>query len=274
MAKQSQNPKAIAQPAAPDIKDSLQLIWSDPIYFAGALEATRYRRDEARRACQTPTGTQYDNIRRGLFDSGNQQPMVPVLAVAKWMTEDGGKHYDDVMLFFANDLSPLAARQMVFHAWDRNQGPKEAERNIVGYDCIVPPELDNDPMFLIGDIAPGYRGIYEGVDASVFALMYWQQSETDINRLREARWDIVLVTADHADFWEFFVSGGIAARQVKNCFSAKYFSAGLYTWARQDPIAAGLWANSCTLPASLGKPALSQARRILSTVRRIVRTPR
>jgi hypothetical protein len=233
--------------------------------------ATRIRRNMARHANQTPTGTQYDNIRRSLFDLGNRQPMVPVLAVAKWMTDDDNKHYDDVCLVFTNDLSPLAGRQMVFHIWDRDTVRGEEERNIVGYDAIVPPELDNDPMFLAVDIDPRYCGLYDGFDTSLFADLYWSRTETDWEKLRMARWDIALITADQPDFWEFFTRGGIAAWNVTALFDTKYFARQLYDWARSAPRDAAAWVNSA-LPL-LDKATTKRARQICTMVRKICNRP-
>lgn len=268
MSTQGQHHHTTSLPAGVDIQSTLQLIASDRIFYMFALGATQVRRNEARRALITPTGTQYDNIRRGLFDSGNQLPIVPVLAVAKWMTREGNKHYDDVMLLFTNDLTPKGAQQMVFHTWDRSTDKGEPERNIVGYDCAVPPELDNDPMLLLQDIDPRFANIYEGYDASLFALC-WASDEADIKHLQQGRWDISLITADSPDFWEFLAKGGIASRQVKAFFSPRWFSKRLYDWARRDSVTAMLWLDDLKLPSTLNEPTKKVAKRIVAWLRNI-----
>lgn len=226
--------------------------------------------NDAPKAQHTNTGTQYVDLRSGLFDSGNQQPIVPALGVAKWMANEASKHFDDVALFFANDLSPMAGRQMVFQTWNRDLAPGEPEPCIVGYDAIVPPELDQDLYLPIHVLDSEFRAdLYDGFDASIIAGSYWSNDECDIEVLQQARWNITLVTANDPDFWEFFANGGIPSRKVAPYFSKSYFARRLYNWARSDKISASMWLDQCSPLPKLDKATKRRATQICNKVRSI-----
>lgn len=247
------------------------LLAYDDDYYRGVMHGAACRRDDARMARLTRTGTQHANIRRGLFDSGNQHPIIPALAVAKWMSKDNDRHYDDMRIFFANDLSPLAVRQMLFHTWDRMPSPGEPEPSIVGYDCIVPPELDDDPMFPFQVIDPRFTNIYDGFDSSLFAHSYWPRDVTDLSQLQQARWDVSVITADDPDFWVFFATGGVVSRGIAPLFYKKQFTSRLYGWARLDKMAALDWVTKCSRPPELDKNTSRRAKQICNQVEKICR---